>query len=130
MSLLDSILGTSSGSNTDAGGFSSIVGNLLTQHGGLGGLVEKFQYSGLGEVVQSWISTGHNLPISPDQLQSVLGNEQVAALASKMGIDPQQAAQQLSTYLPQIVDKLTPNGEMPANGDTDIMGSLGKMFGR
>ena len=129
MGLLDSILGAAGG-DRDAGGLSSIVGSLLTQQGGLGGLVEKFQSGGLGEVVQSWVGTGQNLPISADQLQSVLGNEQVAAIAGKLGIDPQQVTQQLSQFLPQVVDQLTPNGELPADADTDLFGSLGKMFGR
>jgi uncharacterized protein YidB (DUF937 family) len=129
MGLLDSMLNSATGGNTEGGALSAVMTNLLTQHGGVGGLLEKFQAGGLGEVVQSWIGTGHNLPISADQIQSVLGNEHVAELAAKLGVDPQQAAQQLSHYLPQLVDKLTPNGQLSADGNSNIVGALGKLFG-
>ena len=82
--------------------------------GGLHGLLEKFQASGMGAQVQSWIAKGENLPITADQLKSVLGNEQVAAMAAKFGIDPAQAADKLSALLPSLVDKLTPDGQLPA----------------
>lgn len=82
--------------------------------GGLQGLVAKFQAGGLGSTVQSWIGTGENLPISPDQLRSVLGNEQLAALAGKFGIDPAQAADKLAALLPTVIDKATPGGQLPA----------------
>ncbi|MBS0307404.1 MAG: DUF937 domain-containing protein [Proteobacteria bacterium] len=130
MGLFDSILGAATGGNADAGGLTSIVTSLITQHGGLGGLVDKFHAGGLGDAVQSWVGTGQNLPISADQVQSVLGNEQVAAIAGKLGIDPQQAAQHLSQYLPQIINHLTPDGQVPAGDNADLLGSLGKLFGR
>lgn len=134
MGLLDSILGAATGNNGNnpqEGALASAVGSLLAQHGGLGGLVEKFQAGGLGDAVQSWVGTGQNLPISADQLKSVLGSEQVADLAGKLGIDPQQAAEQLSKFLPHAVDHLTPDGQLPQDdGNADFLGSLGKLFGR
>lgn len=131
MGLLDSILGAASGGNSQGGALASIVTGLLTQNGGVGGLVEKFQAGGLADAAKSWVGTGQNLPISADQLQSVLGSEQVAAIAGKLGIDPQQAAEQLSKFLPQAVDHLTPDGQLPQeNSGGDLMGSLGKLFGR
>lgn len=82
--------------------------------GGIQGLVAKFQAGGLGDTIQSWIAKGENLPISADQLRAVLGNEQLTALASKFGIDPQQAADKLAALLPVAVDKATPDGQLPA----------------
>lgn len=113
----------------ESGALSAVMTSLLAQHGGVSGLLEKFQAGGLGEVVQSWVGTGQNLPISAEQIQSVLGNEHVAELAGKLGIDPQQAAQHLSNYLPQLIDKLTPNGQVPTDGSGNLMGTLGKLFG-
>ncbi|MCU0626889.1 MAG: YidB family protein [Gemmatimonadaceae bacterium] len=82
--------------------------------GGVQGLVQKFEQGGLGEVARSWVGTGQNLPISAEQLQKVLGNEHVASLAAKFGIDPSEAAGKLSALLPGLVDKLTPEGKLPA----------------
>lgn len=130
MSLLDSMLSAANGGNNIEGGaLSAVMINLITQHGGVSGLLEKFHAGGLGEVAQSWVGAGQNLPISADQIQSVLGNEHVAALASKLGIDPQQAAQHLSTYLPQLIDKLTPNGQVTTDRNTNLLSSLGNLFG-
>ncbi|RXZ43968.1 YidB family protein [Crenobacter cavernae] len=101
---------------SEEGGVSGAVQQLLERNGGLSGLVEKFQQGGLSEVVGSWVGTGENLPVSAEQIQSVLGNEQVTALAEKVGIDPQQLSANLAEYLPQLVDKLTPNGALPEEG--------------
>jgi uncharacterized protein YidB (DUF937 family) len=84
---------------------------------GLGPLVEKFQKGGLGDVVNSWIGTGQNKPIQPGQLGSVLGDQNIGAIARQVGINPDDLLAQLSKVLPGIVDKLTPNGRLPTPGD-------------
>ena len=81
---------------------------------GLGSLVNLCREKGLGDIVNSWISTGRNLPISAEQIQSVLGNPQIQALAAKAGISPEMASRAISQILPHLVDRATPNGEMPA----------------
>ena len=96
--------------------------------GALQGLVGTFQQAGLGEVVASWIGRGENLPISAEQLQQVLGSEQVQALAAQFGIDPSQAASQLSALLPGLVDGLTPEGRLPEAGA--LGAGLGGMLGQ
>jgi uncharacterized protein YidB (DUF937 family) len=88
---------------------------------GLGGLVDMFNQKGLGDVVSSWVSTGKNLPISADQIQAVLGSSQVQALAAKAGIDASRASQAIAEILPQIVDRCTPNGQLPAGGIFDAL---------
>ena len=70
--------------------------------GGLGGLLSKLQAGGLGEQVQSWVGNGHNLPVSEDQLQSVLGDEHVQQIAQHLGLDPQQVLQHLAAHLPGL----------------------------
>jgi len=129
MGLLDSLVGAATGGNADAGGLPAVVTGLLAQHGGVSGIVEKFQAGGLGDAVQSWVGTSQNLPISAAQLQSVLGSEQVAAIAGKLGVDPQQAAELLAKFLPQTVDHLTPDGQVPADGGAGLLGGLGKLLG-
>lgn len=135
MGMLGNILGTVLGNIGQQGGavgaIASVAGNLLANdgdHGGLGGLVSKFEQAGLGNVVTSWIGSGQNLPISADQLQSVLGSDAVADIAAKLGINPSDAMGQLSTMLPGLVDKLTPSGTAPAGG-FGTMGDLAGMLG-
>jgi uncharacterized protein YidB (DUF937 family) len=120
MGLLDSILGAVSGQSGapgEANPLIGIVGGLLTQSGGLQGLASKFVQSGHGNAFQSWVGMGENQPISSDQIQNVLGSSQVSALASRMGVDPNQASQFLAEYLPKIVDKLTPEGKVDPAAD-------------
>jgi len=117
MSIFDTFASALGGSNSTAGRFTQAAIEMIQggSHGGLGGLLERFRAGGLSQHVDSWISTGHNLPISADDIQRVLGSGQVAELARKAGIDPSVASQELASILPQIVDKLTPNGQMPSN---------------
>ncbi len=131
MGLLDSLAGQLLGGNNAEGGMGALAG-LLEQQGGVSGLIEKFQQGGLGEIAQSWVATGANLPISAEQIESVMGNEMIASVAEKFGVNPQEAAGQISTLLPQLIDGLTPNGEVEA-GSTDLMGAAmgllkGKLF--
>jgi uncharacterized protein YidB (DUF937 family) len=92
---------------------STIIQMLNNQPGGLSGLIQQFHEKGLGSLVSSWVGTGQNLPISPNQVQEVLGNEQVKEIAAKAGISPEAASSHLSQLLPMLIDKLTPNGQVP-----------------
>ena len=125
MGLLDSVGSMLGGAQAggNGGDIMSVAQQLLGQTGGLEGLLKKFQENGLGEVAASWVGKGQNLPISAEQIQKVLGNEQVAAIASKLGVDPQQASTQLAQMLPGLVDKLTPGGQVPEAGDLLAQGA-------
>jgi uncharacterized protein YidB (DUF937 family) len=81
--------------------------------GGLGGLLNKLQQGGLGNVTNSWVGSGQNQPVSPGQLGSALGPSIIRMLAQKSGLSEEEITKQLSQILPGIVDKLTPNGKLP-----------------
>lgn len=81
--------------------------------GGLSGLVQQFQNNGLGHLVQSWVGTGPNQPINAQQIQQALGGDRLRQIATRLGIDPNVVAQKLSTILPQVVNHLTPDGQLP-----------------
>jgi uncharacterized protein YidB (DUF937 family) len=110
---------------------SDLIGHLMQMLGsggglgGLAGLTQLFNQGGLGNIVQSWIGTGQNLPISPAQLQQVLGNGQLQQLAAKMGMDQNQLTQELAHLLPRVVDHLTPAGTLP---EGDLMGGAMDML--
>ena len=116
MSLLDnlenqaanSMLGGST--NPLATGLLHMINNTP---GGLSGLLQSFHDKGLGSLASSWVGTGQNLPISADQIQNVLGSDQVKQLAAKAGISLDSASSALSQLLPTLVDKMTPNGQVP-----------------
>ncbi len=89
----------------------SVLGNN-SNLGGLAGLVQAFQKNGLSEIVNSWVSTGQNMPATPLQIEQGLGSDLLKQLASKAGLSPQDASAQLSNLLPALIDKLTPNGKI------------------
>jgi uncharacterized protein YidB (DUF937 family) len=103
----------------------SLLQMIQNQPGGLQGMVQSFQDKGLGGLVSSWVGTGQNMPITADQIHQVLGSDQVKALAARAGISPDQAGSAIAQMLPGIVDKLTPNGEVPAHNNVmDMVGGL------
>jgi uncharacterized protein YidB (DUF937 family) len=139
MGLLDSVLGMVTGGQQGGGNaalLNMVVGMLANNSGGAGGgggladIVGKFQQAGMGDVVSSWIGTGQNAPISGDQLGNVLGSDMIANIAKQLGVSQGDAAGQLAQMLPQVVDKLTPNGEAPAGGLGDIGGLLAQLTQR
>jgi len=119
MSLMNDVLGAIGMSNNhpEAQQHQSLMGSLMamlghSSSGGLSGLLQKLQAGGLGGAVQSWIGTGQNQAISPDQLQGALGDTQLQELARKAGLSPQQTSSGLASILPALVDKLSPNGQL------------------
>lgn len=93
------------------------VGPLLEQVGGIDGLVQKFEQAGLGNVAKSWIGTGSNQSVSPDQVKEALGPQQVEQVANQAGVSTDEAAAGLSRVLPEAVDNATPGGQVPSVGD-------------
>jgi len=133
MGILDSVvsaLNSSSGGGAPAANASgsAIVSEVLTTlrsqggAGGLGNLMQAFENGGLGHVFQSWVASGQNLPVSPDQINKVLGSSgMLQRIAQATGLQPADVAQHLSVLLPQIVDHLTPNGQVHQG---DVIGAL------
>ncbi len=107
------------------------VMGLINQAGGLPGLLQKLQDSGLTEQVASWVGTGENQPVSGDQIRQALGADNVAQLAQQAGLETEHASTGLAQLLPQIIDTLTPDGQVPQNELLAQGLSLlrGKLFG-
>ena len=87
------------------------AGSVLS--GGLNDLLKQFQQNGQGETVNSWVGTGPNKQISPNDLGSALGSERINALLDQTGMSRDDLLSGLSQYLPQVVDQLTPHGRLP-----------------
>ncbi len=138
MGLLDQVVGnlaaSALGGKSGGGGIIELVLPLLNKYpGGIGGLVQAFQQGGLGEIVNSWVATGKNLPVSGDQLTSVLGNDFIGGLAKQLGVGAQEASGSLAGVLPGLIDQLTPGGQIPQGGDLLAQGlnmlKKGGLFG-
>jgi uncharacterized protein YidB (DUF937 family) len=130
-SLLGSVLG---GGQQQQNPLLNIALSMLSnggQQGGLGGLMGAFNQAGLGNILQSWVGSGQNLPISADQLQQVLGSGALGDIAKQLGMSQGEAGNQLAQLLPDLVDKLTPQGQAPQGGlgnATDMLGMLGQLM--
>ena len=139
--LLQAVMGMLSNNGQQGGGGTGGLGNIvgaLTGGGGaagggaLGGLLQAFQQNGMAEQAQSWVGTGANLPVSADQIMQALGGVNGGAngggilsqLAQKTGISTQDTAGSLSQMLPDLVNHLTPNGQVPQGGIEDAMSML------
>jgi len=92
------------------------------QGGGLEGLSRSFEQNGLGDVISSWIGTGQNRPISPDQLSRALGPQQIEQLLQRAGLSGGGGASALATLLPLLIDKLTPDGRVTPKTDLAVLG--------
>ena len=145
MSLLDAVIGALANSQPgaqppSAGATHGVQGSVLLNAvlamlangqqaqgagvGGLGDLIGRFTQGGLGDVIGSWIGHGQNAPISADQLSQVLGADTIGQIAAQLGLSHGEAAGQLSQMLPEVIHRLTPNGEVPSGGLGDDVGAL------
>jgi uncharacterized protein YidB (DUF937 family) len=114
MSILDTVkglMGAQSGENaTLASHAMELVNDPAT--GGIEGLIQKCHDQGLGEVINSWIGPGGNHPITAEQIECMVGQDRINAIAGKLGVSPDEAKAKLAEFLPTFVDKLTPNGKV------------------
>jgi uncharacterized protein YidB (DUF937 family) len=117
--ILGQVLG--GGQRGGGGGLSDLVAGMRGGGGGagqaglgpLGGLLEQMQQAGFGEQARSWVGTGQNMPISPDAVDQIFGQDGVEAIARRAGLTPRQASEGLSELLPEVVDRVTPGGRVP-----------------
>ena len=108
MGLFDGLLGGVVGAE-----MATVVNGLIEKHGGIQGIVSQLEQQGLGGTVRSWVGTGANQPITPDQIHQAFGADTVKQLAARVGMSPEDLAAKLSQILPQALDKLTPGGVVP-----------------
>ncbi|MFD9034460.1 YidB family protein [Streptomyces sp. NPDC059567] len=125
-SLLGGLLGGSGSGQSPGGGniLGSLLGALMAGKGGtdggnpLGGLMDMLTKSGLVDQAQSWVGTGQNQPVSGPEIAQALPDDTLQKVAQDAGVSPQEAADEIATSLPQVVDKLTPSGSLPQSGES------------
>lgn len=113
--MLGGLLGQLGGGQGTSNALLTTAMSLLQQQGGLEGIVKKFSAGGMGSMVESWVGTGANAPVSAAQITQVFGESTVTDIAKQLGTDPQQASGSLASVLPELINRLTPDGQIPSN---------------
>ena len=129
--MLGSLTGSGSSSGLDITQLQSMLGpamEAINAQGGLSALLEKLQSGGLGDMVGSWLGQGQNVPLSADQLTNELGADTIGEIAGESGLSTEQVTDGLSSSLPEVVDQLSPNGQLPDTNDLQSM--LGALLGK
>lgn len=137
---LGNVLGGMLGGGQGGGGLGGMLGSVLGGGqggasagglGGLGALLNGFQQAGMGDQVASWVGTGQNMPISAADVSKVFGGGALAQIAQQAGVSQGDASAGLAALLPQLVDHLTPKGQLPEGGQLEAsLGGLLKQLGR
>jgi uncharacterized protein YidB (DUF937 family) len=109
----------------ESGSAEAAPGDVLD---GLGGLIDQFQKKGLGEVIDSWVNSGQNKSVAPDQVSVVLGGDVVNELSRRTGLSRDQVVDELARLLPNVVDKLTPDGRPPTRQEINAATVLERIF--
>jgi uncharacterized protein YidB (DUF937 family) len=104
-----------------------MVLTMLQQNGGIEGLLAKMQQAGYGGQAQSWIGTGQNQPVPPDALSQIFGQGQLADIARQLGMSREDAAGGLARTLPDVVDRMTPEGRIPEDTNDLVAQTLAKL---
>jgi uncharacterized protein YidB (DUF937 family) len=117
--------GSSAGSGSGTGNILlQLVLSMLQQQGGLGGVLGKFREAGMGAQADSWVGTGQNMNISPNQLEQVFGSGALSDIASKLGMSQDQAGSAMSQVLPELINQLTPQGQVTPDSENSVAEGL------
>jgi uncharacterized protein YidB (DUF937 family) len=129
MDLGNVFAGLTGGGGVDPGKLTTAVTELVNSKGGVDGLLNSLREGGLGGIVDSWISTGSNQPADPQQLGAALGPETTQHLAATTGLSIDALLPMLASFLPMIIDHLTPGGQLPQGGGVGSLNDLGGLLG-
>jgi uncharacterized protein YidB (DUF937 family) len=124
MGLFDSVagavLGKMLGEKSD---MAKVAMEMLDKFGGIDGILTKLKEGGLAEIAATWVGNGKNAPVSSNQITDALGADTIAEIAGKFGLSPDMLSGQLAEHLPNVIDKMTPNGEVN-NNSNDLLGTV------
>ena len=126
-----------SGGGAGGGGMGNVLLQLglsmIQQNGGLGGVLGKFRQGGMGAQADSWVGTGQNMNIAPNQLEQIFGSGALSDIASKLGMSQDQAGSAMSQMLPELINQLTPQGQVTPDSENSVgegLEALARSLGR
>jgi uncharacterized protein YidB (DUF937 family) len=126
---LGNVFSSLTSGGVDPAKLTTAVTELFESKGGVDGLISALRSGGLGGAVDSWISTGSNEPVDPQQLGAALGPDTTQQLAAKTGLSIEALLPLLAGFLPMILDHLTPGGQLPQGGGVGSLNDLGGLLG-
>ncbi len=127
--LIGGAVGQMLGGGKSQGGMLDMVMKLVQNYpGGIQGLVNQFTQAGFGQQAQSWVGTGQNMPIAPADLMKVFGQSQLQSFGQQANLDATQTAGGLAAVLPEIINQLTPKGQVTQGNEFEAL--LGALRGR
>lgn len=127
--LIGGAVGQMLGGGKSQGGMLDMVMKLVQNYpGGIQGLVNQFTQAGFGQQAQSWVGTGQNMPIAPADLMKVFGQGQLQSFGQQANLDATQTAGGLAAVLPEIINQLTPKGQVTQGNEFEAL--LGALRGR
>jgi uncharacterized protein YidB (DUF937 family) len=127
---LSALLNTlGSGNQAQSSNLLGAAMSMLQQNGGLTGVLDMFRQNGMARHANSWVNNGANMPISGDQVQQVFGDSSMASVASQLGQSPGQASSLMAQLLPELINHLTPQGQIPQDHEDIISSALGMLRG-
>jgi uncharacterized protein YidB (DUF937 family) len=129
-SLLRMFLGRSGGgmlARMLGGPMLGIILGMLKKQGGLGGMLDKFRGAGLGHKADSWVGTGPNETLDPDEVERALGPDELKQIADQTGLTVEQVREKLAEGLPEVINQVTPQGSVP---DENKLGSMLDKLGK
>jgi uncharacterized protein YidB (DUF937 family) len=118
-----------SGNEAQSTNLLNVAMSMLQQNGGLMGVLDKFRQNGMAQHAESWVGTGDNMPITGDQLHQVFGDSSMASVASQLGQSRGQASSMMAQLLPELINHLTPQGQIPQDHEDMISRALGMLRG-
>jgi uncharacterized protein YidB (DUF937 family) len=118
-----------SGNQAQSSNLLGVAMSMLQQNGGLTGVLDMFRQNGMAQHVDSWVGTGANMPITGNQLQQVFGDSSMASVASQLGQSPGQASSLMAQLLPELINHMTPQGQIPQDHGDIISRALGMLRG-
>lgn len=99
----------------------------VQKNGGVNAVLDRFRQNGFGSQAASWVSTGPNEPLQPHEVHNVVGQEEIDSMARQLGVPQEQVTQGLSQILPQIVDKVSPDGAVPHDADQRVSSGMSQL---
>jgi uncharacterized protein YidB (DUF937 family) len=108
----------------------NIAFQLMQQSGGLQGLLGTLSQGGLGKQAESWVSQGQNMGVSGDMLQQVLGSGVLGNLGAQHGMSSNEVSSGLASMLPELINQMTPKGQVEPNSNDMIQQALGMLLKR
>jgi uncharacterized protein YidB (DUF937 family) len=124
MGLFDSVAGAVLGKMMgEKSEMAKVAMEMLNKYGGIEGILAKFKEGGLADIAATWVGNGENSPVSSNQITDALGADTIAEIAGKFGLSPDALSGQLAQHLPNVIDKMTPNGEVNSNSK-DLLGAV------